>query len=293
MALDWDDLRYLLAVHRGGSLKAAAAALGVDRATVIRRVDSLERALRAKLLDRRRHGATLTDAGRRVLGVVESMEAGAATIAARTRDDERAVGPVRLTLPEFVAHAVVVPALPSLARAHPGLSVELLTDLRVYDLLRLEADVAVRNVAPAQHTLVARTLGEIGYGLYASAAYLDRRGPPDERFTGHSLVVSSRPEATPGTEWLLDRASGAAVVLRATEHLPMLAAVREGLGVAVLPCVLAHREPTLRRVPPGVVGTTKALAVMHRDLRRSARVRAVLEMLVERFRAGAAALRGE
>src|SRR5689334_8785319 len=156
--MDWNDLRYLLAVHRGGSLAGAAKALGVTKATASRRLAALEEALGTELVARTPDGLTLTEAGRIALSSAEEMARIAAAIESRlgNAEDGAVRGTVRLTAPQWLAERLLLSELPALRAQHPGLEVQLLGTNAVLDLTRLEADLALRNVKPTHLSLVAR-----------------------------------------------------------------------------------------------------------------------------------------
>jgi len=285
----WDDMRHLLALHRTGTLSAAARLLRVAQTTVGRRLVALEAALGAQLFDRTRDGFRLNSAGHAILPTAEQMEREAFALEARVSGrDSRVAGRVRLTAPEVLASRLVTPRLPELYAVHPRLEVELLADNRLYDLGRREADLAIRLAAPRHGHVVARRIGELAYGLYASPQYLAARGRPDRAvLDGHDLIVSSPPfDRTPDQRWLWDRAAAAQTRFRSTSVLAMLEAARAGLGIAMLPCWLAAMESGLQEIwPEGRTGREVWLLI-RRDVRSQARVRAVADFVVKVFGSG-------
>jgi DNA-binding transcriptional LysR family regulator len=293
--LEWDQLRFMLAIHRGGSMQAAAEALRVDRATVLRRLDALEAALGARVFERRRDGCTLTRAGLEIISTVEGIEQAAVALAARVGgEDKRAEGVVTVTVPEFFAVKVLIPALPRLRAVHPGITVAVTSGHGFLNLARGEADIALRNRRPEHQSLVARRVGTVGIGLFAARSYLDKQGAPDGDFTGHDMILFDETLAgMPGADRVEAMASTARVALRSNEILPLVAAARAGLGVACLPAVAAHGEPDLVPVAPGIVGRPEIFLITHSDLRHRARVRAVFDFIARICTENAAVLSGK
>jgi DNA-binding transcriptional LysR family regulator len=292
--LDWDNLRFLLAVHRAGTVVGAAQRLQVDRATVARRLDALERELRTRLLERTRDGCTLTGAGRDILAAAEEIERKAASVTALVdRGDASLEGPVRITVPEGFAVQLLIRELAALRRTHPGIQIELVATDRIVNLTGREADIAFRGPRPTQPNLVARPPVTCGFGLYASVAYLRERGTPRATWKGHDLVTYDQSMAHyPGYAWLIEHAREARIALRANETLPVLEAARQGMGIALLPCLLGEQDATLRRVPPGVLGSVEMCLVTQRILLKTARVRLVWEAMAQSLTRNAALLRG-
>jgi DNA-binding transcriptional LysR family regulator len=259
----WTDLEVFLGVHRHGSHARAARALGVDPTTVGRRLVALEQALGATLFERTRTGLRATAAGLALLPRAERVEA---ELVAAARElsgaDEQVRGAVRLTAADGLLHYVLIPALPALRAAYPELKIELRADTRVLDLARREADVAIRLTRPTERGLVARRLGEARFGLYASGAYLERRGTPRSvaDLEGHD-GIGFEPELDrlPQYRLLAHAAPALRSVMRANTTALQVAACLHGLGVALLPAYVAAQLSELR---PGL----PRLAPMPREL---------------------------
>jgi DNA-binding transcriptional LysR family regulator len=291
--IEWDQLRYMLAIHRGGSMQAAAAELRVDRATVLRRLDSLESALGARLFDRRRDGCTLTKSGLEIIETVKGIELATTALAARVSgEDKRPQGVVNVTVPEFFAIKVLCPALPRFAELYPGITIEIATGHSFLNLARGEADIALRNRRPDHNSLVARRVGLVGIGLYASADYLAAH-PCDGPLGGHNVnLFDESLRGMPGVSWLETQLSDARVVMRSNEILPVVAATKASAGIGCIPAIAAHGEPSLVLVPPGLIGQPEIFLITHRDLRGRARVRAVFDFIVRLCTERAADLAG-
>jgi len=278
----WDLHETFLEVMRGGSLSAASRALGVAQPTVRRRVEALEEALGVVLFTRAQNGLTPTDAARSILPHAEAM---ASTAHALTRvasaPTDAVRGTVRLAASEVIGVEVLPPMLASLRVAHPALQIELTLSNRNEDLLRRDADVAVRMTAPTQASLVARKAAVIALGLFASEGYFRTHGEPTTlaELTEHSLIGPDRSRA------FLDglAAAGlptrrAAYALRTDHDVAHVAAVRAGFGIGICQVPLAAG---LRRVLPDFELSLEAWLVTHEDLRAVPRIRAVLDHLGE------------
>ncbi len=291
-ALDWDDLRYFLAVVRAKSLAGAARTMGVEHTTVGRRLTALERALGGALVLRRADGLQLTRLGERLAPKVEELE--------RAVNELRnlagaQVKRVRLAVPSGFTRYFTT-ELAQLGRDHPGLALEILSGARPADLSSGEADVAVRIGPVTDQDLVARKLGEAGFSLYASEAYLARRGAPRDLddFGGHDIVAFHESfSQMPAAQWLEARSSGATIALRSREMVDMLTAAVDGLGLAVLPCGLGDPEPTLRRLTPEVLAPRPLWLVHRAEARLSSEVRVVIDFVVDVLQRHAAAIRGD
>lgn len=283
MTIDWDHLRIVEAIQGAGSLHGAAQALALDRATVVRRLDALEHALGARLFERRREGCTLTAAGAEIIGTVGGIAEAVADLSRRVAHRDRTTqAAVTVALPDFVAAELLVPELWRLREVHPGLAVEFVTSYSMANLARGEADIALRNRPPDHNTLVVRRLGSAGFAYFASSDYLSRRGVPEPGLEGHDVVLLAEaamrlPMFAAATPW----AEGARVVLRTGDIASSAAAAVAGVGIALLPCTVAARRAELMAVAPGIVATTDHYLVTHRDLRRQARIRAVLDFVVD------------
>ena len=190
-ALDWDDARMFLAVARAGQMLGASRTLGVNQATLSRRMAALETALGAKLLVRRTHGSELTDAGAALLETLERVEAEMLAVQARLQGAEAAAaGVVRIGAPDGFGVGFLAPRLARLAESHPELTVQLVPTPRGFSLSRREADLAVMVGRPDKGRLVARKLTDYTLGLYASHGYLAAHPAParPSDLAGHRLV---------------------------------------------------------------------------------------------------------
>jgi DNA-binding transcriptional LysR family regulator len=287
--LDWNDIRAFVAVAEAGSTLAAGRVLRVSQTTAARRVAALEAALGLTLFERRQAGYQLTAAGEDLLDRARAVESAATAFsdaaAAQTRE---ATGTVRLTAIEIYALTMLPPILRDLHLAHPGIRIELDTADAVRDLGAGEADIALRNSkAPKGQGLVGRRIADDPWTLYCSRAYAAGQKQPHTRddLRGHTFVGGGGPGVWRHYQaWLRKYQLEEAVAMQQDSTTGMLAAVRSGFGMAVLPCFLADHEPDLVRVLPPEAGAQSALwLITHERIRRAPRVRLVIDFLAQRL----------
>lgn len=286
--MNWEDLRHFVVLARTGSLSEAARHLGVDHTTVARRVAALEGALKLRLVDRLPRAYALTEDGRRIAALGEKLEDDAfAVLRAAHAADPAASGVVRVSAPPVFASALLAPRLAALRQTHPGIVLELVGESRSADLDRREADIALRLSPPEGDGLVARKLGELSYGLYGAPVYVAERSPARWAFVAYDDSLDHVPQQ----RWLRAVAGDRPVVFRANDVASLAAAARVGLGLAVLPDFLGQGDERLVAVAPApdVAPPRRTLwLVVHDDLRRAGRIRAVMDFLVEAVREGLA-----
>lgn len=291
--MDWDDLRHVLAIGRGRTLAAAARTLRVDHTTVGRRLMAIEEALGTRLFDRTSEGFLPTAAGAAVLARAAEMEQQALAVEREVRGkDARPEGAVRLTaLDSFFDH-FLVPRLGGLYARYPAIELTLASDIRLFDLSRREADIGVRYSRPRDPALVGRRLGVQACGLYASHSYLERHGLPDGDGEGHAIIGFPQELGESKEARVFGRFPAARLRVRAHTAGHMLSCARAGLGIALVDCYAADCLPDLARVVPEPVLVDELWAVVHVDMRPSARVRVVLDFLAEIVRREADLLEG-
>jgi DNA-binding transcriptional LysR family regulator len=281
---EWDDLRVFLAVHRTRSHAAAGRLLRVAPTTVGRRLAALEAAVGSRLFTRGPGGLVATAAAAALAARAERVEAELLDAERELSGaDARPTGTVRITCGDGFAAFVLAPALPAFLASHPGLSVEVLADVRALDLTRGEADVALRNFRPRERSLVARRLGHERTRLHAATGYLDRRGRPRAArdLAAHDLVLYDRAmDRQRGQAWLRQVAPQARVAVRANSTTMLHAACAAGAGLALLSTAFVRGDARLEPVLPSLAPPALELwAVTHADLRASARVVATLRWL--------------
>jgi DNA-binding transcriptional LysR family regulator len=287
--LDWDDLRYFLAVERTGTLARAASLLHINATTVGRRLAALEERAGARLFDRTPEGFVLTTAGRDLLPRAEQMEQQALAIEREIIGaDQRLSGVVRVNATEMLATRFIAPQLPRFSEKHPGITVDLNCTPRSVRLARREADIALRLARPQEDDVVTRRLASIELRLYAAPRYLEERGvPPDPEHSlaGHDTILFADSRAfTLENEWFCARLDGARVVLRSDSVSSIYSAALSALGIALLPQAVADHEPGLRRLNTASSPEPRVVwQAVHSELQKSARVRVVLDFLAEVF----------
>lgn len=292
--IGWELYRSLLAVLRHGSLSGAARALGIAQPTVGRHISALEKALGLSLFVRSQTGLLPTEAALSLLPLAQAMESTAAALersaegqASRHGAKEDIAGTVRVSASEIVGVELLPPVLARLQGTHPGLKVELVISNEVQDLLRREADVAVRMTQPRQELLIARKVRSVPLGMHAHKDYLARRGTPKkpEDLAGHALIGFDR--ETPfvraaSRNWPQWRRGNFSV--RTDSDLAHLALIRAGCGIGVCQVAIARRDPSLARVLPRHFAIElDAWITMHEDLRSNAACKLVFDALVKAF----------
>jgi DNA-binding transcriptional LysR family regulator len=280
--LDWEDLRYFLALTRHRSLSATARRLRVTHATVARRVTSLEALLGQPLFERRADGYALTSQGQALFDEANAMEELALAVLRRVDNGNELNGFVRLTAPRILADSFLTDRLGGLHDRYPGLDLELISDARVVSLARREADIALELGASKDSDLVARRVGSVALGLYASPAYRDKvaSGKPRE-FIGYDRDSDFIFEAL----WLTQQFPDGRYTFRSNSLMSQVAAARAGYGVALLPQFLAACDPGLAPVQFGEsLPNRDVWLLFHRDLGKAPLIRAVADYLIETFR---------
>ncbi len=288
MAWQWDDVRFFLAVSRAGSLSGAARALGVGHVTVGRRITLLEKQLGVTLLHRTPDGFVATSAGEAILRQCAAMEAAALTLERVVAGRDALVeGSVRVATTDGLAYQLVAPAIAALRETHPELQVDLMTGTRSLDIARREADLAVRFARPQASDLICRKLGEVGFALYASKHYLARKGvpKPGQGLAGYDLITFTGAPAPMSPFFMGESLDGARIALRCDNPFVQLRAAANKGGIAEAACFLGDAVPDLVRVWPDQAPNRRvAWLIMHQDMRRAARIRAVSGAITEAFR---------
>lgn len=289
--LNWDDLKYFTAVAEAGSTLGAAERLGVSQTTVARRIAALEQMLGLELFEKRRSGYRLTPTGETLFGrgraVAEATDRFADAAASALRD---VAGEVRITTFELYAAHLLGPVLRKLRRDHPNLRIAIDSSQQVRDLESGAADIALRTAeSPVGRGLVGRRLCDDPWTLYASRAYVEEYGMPKGRkaLAAHSFVGGGGEKLWPGyRRWLEANGLEDAVVLQHQSEAGLYAAVRDGFGLAVLPSLVADRDPELVRVlPPREDDRTGLWLLTHERLRNVPRIRLVLDFIARELKA--------
>jgi DNA-binding transcriptional LysR family regulator len=287
MTWQWDDVRFFLAVARARSLSGAARALGVGHVTVGRRIALLEQQLGVTLLHRTPDGFATTSAGDAILRQCAAMESAAMDLERIVAgSDALLTGSVRVTTTEALAYQVVAPAVAALRETHPELRVDLIAGARSLDIARREADLAVRFARPSASDLVCRRLGEIAFSLYASKRYLASKGVPKQGqgLADFDLITFTGAPAAMSPFFMGESLEGARIALRCDNALVQLRAAANNVGIAEAACFLGDAAPDLVRVWPDKAPARRVVwLVMHQDMRRAARIRAVSSAITAAF----------
>lgn len=291
--MNWDDLRFVLALSRAGSLARAAKVLEVDHTTVGRRVEAAEASLGVRLFTRTTTGYVLTADADRLLAPMKQVEEAVLTVERRANADRDTLeGAVRVTSPETFGIAYLAPRLATFGQAHPGLKIQLVPAGEVLDLGRRQAELAVRLFRSKQENLVVRRAGEVTYGLYASHAYLARHPLKTREALGDHPILGAPEPGEIEARWLARLNPRARTTFVSTFSLALQAAARASAGVAVLPRYLGDADPALRHVPMPEEPSEQVWLTVHKDLKRTPRVRALLDFLAETLKNDAPILRG-
>jgi len=292
--MNWDDLRFVLAVADAGSLVQAGKRLSVDHSTVGRRVEAAEGALGVRLFTRTPSGYVKTADAERLLPALTGVERAVLQLERQAVAQEDALaGSVRVTSPETLGTHYLAARLGVFAQEHAKLRIELNPAGQVLDLGRREAEVAIRTFKSKQKDLVIRRVAVVRYGLYASRDYLARHplGSPDE-LRHHRLLSPPREPGEVEAHWLCKLAPDVEPHLVSVLSAALLEAARAGAGVAALPRYLGEADPTLRHIPMPKPPTTSLYLTVHKDLRQTPRVRAVLDFIVARMKSDATLFTG-
>jgi DNA-binding transcriptional LysR family regulator len=291
----WELYRSFLAVMRERSLSGAARRLKLTQPTIGRHVDALEAALGVALFTRSQAGLIASQAALELVPFAETMDSAASALRRVASGEERAErGAVRVTASEMVGAEVLPPLLAEFREQYPRIDAELVLSNRVGDLLKREADIAVRMVQPRQSALLAKKLGSVKLGLHAHPRYLQRHGAPRSlsELQGHALVGFD----TVSSARSLPRLSGQVLSrelfgFRCDSDLGQYAAIRAGFGVGVCQLGLAKRDGLTAVLPGAFAWELGVWLVMHKDLKASRRVRLMFEHLgagIRRYIAGQA-----
>lgn len=276
--IDWDDLRLVLAIARGDGLSGAARSLGLNHATVFRRLNALEEQLGVRLFERFRTGYAATPAGEKVAALADRMES---EVVDATRElsglDMRPQGTVRITTTDALLPLIGL-CLPDVQAANPQITLELCIANIMVNLSRRDADVALRATQTPPPELFGRKVGRFAYGIYAA-----------KNFKGKSRDISALPwvapddtvSHTPSAAWMAKHMPGVAVAGRGNSLPAILEMVRAGVGIGLLPCLLAGSQPDLRPIGDPAPMALDLWLLTHTDLRNVARVRATMAALAD------------
>jgi DNA-binding transcriptional LysR family regulator len=293
--IDWDDLRYFLAVAHAGSLSGAATSLHVNHSTVLRRLRGLQQRLGVRLFERVPTGYAMTAAGEalaeRLSGVGERIDAAQRQLSGL---DLRLSGTIRLTSTDTLMHGLLMPYLAEFRHLHPSIRLELVVNNTFLSLTRREADVAVRpSNKPPEH-LIGRRIGHIQTAIYAGGAYFGKKvkktaSPATDEKLDWSVFDWVVPDESLAhlaqAKWVRKHVPAEKVAVQSASLVGMAEAVREGMGLGLLLCLLAEQRREFVRVAgPFEEMNTQVWVLTHPDLASVARIKALTDFLYERLR---------
>lgn len=293
--VNWEHLRAVLAVSRTGTLSGAAKMLDVQHSTIGRHLEELEAAVGTRIVERGPSGVALTAAGERFLQAAEATENEVLLAQEQVGGrDFLTGGSVRFGVPEGLGAFFIAPKIPQLIEMYPRLTLQLVPMPRLFNLTKREADLAIVLAQPRLGKLASRKLADYELGLYASAGYLQQANPirrredlRKHRFINYidELIV------TPELDYLVEATGGAAAIFQSSSIVAQMNAARAGGGLVVLPHFLARQFPDLDPVLADQVQLTRSWWIaVHETQRNVARVRIVMDYIVEIFRSNRAEL---
>jgi DNA-binding transcriptional LysR family regulator len=297
--LDWNDVRYFLAVARNGSTLAAAKALGLSQSTIHRRLAALEANLGRRLFRRRPTGYQLTKLGEEMRPFAECIETSALSFERHFAScDSRRVGTVRVACPASAAHRLMRSrVLDKFHARHPGMRAEFVMTEECLDLAQGEVELAIRQGAPQDEALIGRRIADVPWAVFASRTYVECHGRPrrPEDIAHHSIVEYGGPmKGHLAAQWMRSVAPGAAVAARGNSVSEVLMAVKSGVGLAPLPVPFAACDGDLLTViDPLPELTFQFYLVIHRDMKRAPAVRAFLNFVTAEIKTIRQVLSGE
>jgi DNA-binding transcriptional LysR family regulator len=281
--MEWSDLRIFLAIARAGTLGAAARSLGQTQPTMGRRLRALETAVGHALFQRTAEGFILTDEGNALLEHAERMEEEALAFQRRLAgSDAQLEGMLRLSSSDWFGTYMLAPVLAEFSERHPKVCVELMSDARLYSLPRREADIAFRIKAFEEPEVISRRLLHCSYAVYArsDAVITLTGGGASLRLITMDTAFAEMPDAL----WLKRVLPTAQIAMRSNSRLLQAEFCRQGMGLAVLPRPLGDRIPDIVPIDLGETPPARDTYVgYHRDLRRLSRMRALLDLVIERL----------
>lgn len=279
--IEWDDFQTVLAIAEGGSLSGAARRLGVSHATVFRRLGAIESGLGIRLFQRRRTGYTPTPAGEDVAAAAKRIESEVLGVERRVAGrDLLPSGSLRVTTTDTLLEGLLSPIVAEFRRSYPDISLEIAVSNVLFSLSRREADVAVRPTLSPPENLVGRRIGTLGQAVYGSADRHTRSGDAPDLSAFEWVGPDEGMAYTQLASWMSAQGLNGQCRYRVDTLQGMRAGVRDGIGVAVLPCYLGDGDERLVRLTDALPElATELWLLTHPDLRRVARIRAFMELI--------------
>jgi DNA-binding transcriptional LysR family regulator len=279
--IDWDDLRFVLAVADAGTLNGAASSLRVNRTTVLRRINAFERKHGVRLFERLKHGYTLTEAGSEILLAARDFENTIESIERKLAGkDSRTEGVVRVTTTDTLMASVLRTPLAAFRRQYPGITLDITTSNVFADLSKRDADVAIRPAANPPDFLIGRRVCTVAFAVYAAATSAEEEPEPDLAGAARWLAPNDTLAGTTVARWMSKELPSVQPEIRTDSLVSLRELCAAGAGVAALPCYLGDSDPRLVRVCGPVAEMATALWVLtHPDITRAARVKLFVEYI--------------
>lgn len=283
--MNWDDIRLFLAIARAPSFSAAARKLGINQSTVSRRLAAMERDLGTQLIDRSPEGHSLTDAGNELRCVADNVEEELICIErSLSGHDAHLSGHLSVTCVDMLVDRYLAPHFAKFSKLHPDIDLHILTPFQPLNLVRREADVAIRVTDNPPESLIGRRICAFAMGVYGSIDFVEtipeNPDPAEINWIGWSSETYHR-------RMITDHYPQARARHRVDSLLVLNSLVRAGIGASVCPCYWADAEASLRRIysKPLAANELSLWVLVHPDVRRAARVRAFSSFISDAFRA--------
>lgn len=287
-ALDWALLQSFAAVGQHGSLSAAARATGASQPTLSRHISTLEQQLGERLFERATGGVALTPVGLTLLGHAQKMADAAAHLSiAAGGMTESLSGSVRITASQIVATLILPDLLTDLRAMEPEIDLEIVASDQTDNLLRREADIAVRMYRPTQPDVFTKKVGDLKLGMYAAKSYLDRQGVPDTLVSilDHDVIGYDRStQIIDGFKQVGVEVDRDFFAFRSDDQVVCWQMVRAGYGIGFNQIQIGDADPQVTRIhAAGIVGELPIWLTAHVELKTNPRVRRVFDFLAERL----------
>lgn len=285
--LDANDLMLVAAISRGRSVRRAAELLGVHLSTVFRRLDALEQSLGTRLFERLREGYALTSAGERAMVLAEQVEQQITDLERELRgQDMRPSGSVRVTTTDTLVTTVLTPVFASFAEAYPEIKLEVIVSNQRLELSKRDADVAIRPAPEAPDSLVGKRLCAVAMAIYGAPTHVKGKRTVKDYGNSRWIAPDDSLAHTRAARWIEENCLEHTISYRTNTLVGMFHGAKAGLGLAILPCYLADREPGLTRVPLSLPDFAASLWLLtHPDLRNVARIRVFLDWVARELEA--------
>jgi len=285
-SFNWDDLKYFLAVARTGTLRGGADSIMANHATVSRRINVLEESMGARLFDRTQTGLVLTQTGEEFLPhaerVEEEINAASRTVIGR---DTEPSGPIYFSMPPFMAMSFIMEELANFSALYKDIDIHIDVTNTLVDLARREADVTLRIAAEVYDDVLGRRLTSYSKAAYCSPAYAEKI--KNNAGQGLHFIGWNEPEGDTSAQWIKESPYPHAQLRhRVHEGVPQITLAASGVGLTQIPCFVGDRQPGLVRAPfqQPILDFRSVWLLLHRDLRKTARVRLFVDFIAERIK---------